>query len=44
MSANLHATQMAVVPNWMYPSHVVRVQISDGIVTAVYVEIDVGMA
>jgi hypothetical protein len=37
------ATQSSAVPDWMYPSHIVRVQISSGIVTALYVEIDVDM-
>jgi hypothetical protein len=31
------------VPDWMSASHIVRVQVSSGLVTAIYVEIDVDM-
>jgi hypothetical protein len=32
------------VPDWMYPTHTVRVQLSEGRVTGIYVAIDVDMA
>lgn len=37
------ATEEDVVPDWMYPSHIVRVHVSSGLVTAIYVEIDIDM-
>jgi hypothetical protein len=43
VNAYRDATQTAGVPNWMYPSHIVRVRMTKGIVTAIYVEISVDM-
>lgn len=38
------ATKGDTVPDWMYPSHIVRVEVSNGVVTMIYVAIDVDMA
>ena len=43
VTAYRDATHGDDVPDWMYPSHVVRVQVSNGVVTAIYVAIDVDL-